>query len=51
MKSQPWFVSIATLDASMKATEIDFREVIPVPYGPSDLQVLLGLNTNIRAMA
>ncbi|RWK60688.1 hypothetical protein [Mesorhizobium sp.] len=44
-------VSIAKLDASMRATEIHLQEVMPVPYGPSDLQFLLALNTNIRAMA
>lgn len=44
-------VSIAKLDASMKATDIYMREVMPVPYGPTDLQFLLALNTNIRAMA
>ncbi|AZO72361.1 MAG: hypothetical protein E5V92_05340 [Mesorhizobium sp.] len=44
-------VSIAKLDASMRATNIYLREVMPVPYGPSDLQFLLALNTNIRAMA
>lgn len=44
-------VSIAKLDASMKPTEIYLREMMPVPYGRSDLQFLLALNTNIRAMA
>ncbi|MFD1987016.1 hypothetical protein ACFSOZ_31800 [Mesorhizobium newzealandense] len=44
-------VSIAKLDASMKATEVHLREVMPVPYGPSDLQFLLTLNNNILSMA
>jgi hypothetical protein len=44
-------VSIARSDAGMRAPDIYFREVMPVPYGPSDLQFLLALNTNIRAMA
>ncbi|TIQ28738.1 MAG: hypothetical protein E5X48_31000 [Mesorhizobium sp.] len=58
MAQKGWFrekpmvsVAIAKLDASMRATDIYLREVMPVPYGPSDLQFLLALNTNIRAMA
>ncbi|TGP82076.1 hypothetical protein EN870_07625 [bacterium M00.F.Ca.ET.227.01.1.1] len=44
-------VSIAKLDASMKATDIYFKDVMPAPHGPSDLQFLLALSANIRAMA
>lgn len=58
MAQKGWFrekpmvsVAIAKLEASMRATDIYLREVMPVPYGPSDLQFLLALNTNIRVMA
>ncbi|TPM99530.1 hypothetical protein [Mesorhizobium sp. B2-1-3A] len=58
MAKKGWFrekpmvsVAIAKLDASMRATDIYLREVMPLPYGPSDLPFLLALNTNIRAMA
>lgn len=58
MAQKSWFrekpmVSVATakLDASMRATDIYLREVMPVPYGPSDLRFLLALSANIRAMA
>lgn len=58
MAQKGWFrekpmvsVAIAKLDASMRATDIYLREIMPVPYGPSDLRFLLTLNTKIRAMA
>ncbi|MER9160063.1 hypothetical protein [Mesorhizobium sp. M0715] len=44
-------VAIAKLDARMRSTDIYLREVMPVPYGPSDLKFLLALSANIRAMA
>ncbi|AZO57056.1 MULTISPECIES: hypothetical protein [unclassified Mesorhizobium] len=44
-------VSIAKLDTSMRATDIYFRDVMPVPHSPSDLQFLLAFSANVRAMA
>lgn len=44
-------VSVAELDQNTRATRVHFRETMPVPKGPHDLQFAIQFSAKVRAIA